>query len=119
MSQYSSPAGLGLLSVGASPQPSGWAWSRRRGAEPDDHRCGYEQARVQEHLMVLRVLVARAELFQTRAVTRWEDGEEDGRPGRRSSTLNSHLVGSDGGTDHAETDHARRALRNVSTGGCS
>ena len=67
--------------------------------------------------MVLRVLVARAELLQTRAVTRWEDGEEDGRPGRRSSTLNSHLVGSNGGTDYAETDHARRALRIVSTGG--
>ena len=65
MSQYSSPAGLGLLSVGASPQPSGWAWSRLRGAEPDDHRCGYEQARVQEHLMVLRVLVARAQLACT------------------------------------------------------
>ena len=27
--------------------------------------------------MVLRVLVARAELFQTLAVTRWEEGEED------------------------------------------
>ena len=40
--------------------------------------------------MVLRVLVARAELFQTRAVTRWEDGEEDRHPGRRSLTLNSH-----------------------------
>ena len=28
--------------------------------------------------MVLRVLVARAELLQTRAVTRWEHCEEDG-----------------------------------------
>ena len=32
---------------------------------------------------------------------------------------NSHLVGSDGGTDHADTDHARHALREVSTGACS
>ena len=71
--------------------------------------------------MALRVLVARAELFRPvrRAVTRWEDSEKDGRPGRRSSTLNSHLVGSDGGTDHAETDHARRVLHDVSTGGYS
>ena len=29
--------------------------------------------------MVVRVLVGRAKLFQTRAVTGWEDGEEDGR----------------------------------------
>ena len=67
--------------------------------------------------MVLRVLVARAELFQTRAVTRWESSEEDGRHGL--SNLSFHLVGSDGGTDHAETDHARHALREVSTGACS
>ena len=77
----------------------------------------FEHTRVQEHLMVLRVLVARAELFQTRAVTRWEGSEEDGRHGL--SNLSFHLVGSDGGTDHAETDHARHALREVSTGACS
>ena len=46
--------------------------------------------RLQVESMVVRVLVGRAELFQTRAVTGWEDGEEDGRPGRRSPTLNSH-----------------------------
>ena len=49
--------------------------------------------------MVARVLVGRAELFQTRDVTGWEDGEEDGRPGRRSPTLNSHNAAFDGGTD--------------------
>ena len=59
----------------------------------------YEQTRVQVESMVARVLVGRAELFQTRAVTGWEDGEEDGRPGRRSPTLNSHHVAFDGDTD--------------------
>ena len=53
--------------------------------------------------MITRVLVGRAKLFQTRAVTGWEDGEEDGlkdgRPGRRSPTLNSHHVAFDGDTD--------------------
>ena len=44
--------------------------------------------------MALRVLVARAELLQTRAVTRWEDGEVDGRLGRRLPTLSSYLVAS-------------------------
>ena len=58
-----------------------------------------EQTRVQVESMVVRVLVGRAKLFQTRAVTGWEDGEEDGRPGRRSPTLNSHHVAFDGDTD--------------------
>ena len=43
--------------------------------------------------------VFTAKLFQTRAVTGWDDGEEDGRPGRRSPTLNSHHVAFVGGTD--------------------
>ena len=94
-----SPAGPGPLVVGASPGPSGWEWSRGLRVEPDHHRCGYEQTRVQVESMVVRVLVGRAKLFQTRAVTGWEDGEEDGRPGRRSPTLNSHHVAFDGGTD--------------------
>ena len=94
-----SPAGPGPLVVGASPGPSGWEWSRGLRVEPDHHRCGYEQTRVQVESMVARVRVGRAELFQTRDVTGWEDGEEDGRPGRRSPTLNSHHVAFDGDTD--------------------
>ena len=38
---------------------------------------------MQVESMVARVLVGCAKLFQTRAVTGWEDGEEDGRPGLR------------------------------------
>ena len=33
------------------------------------------------------------------AVIGWEDGEEDGRPGRRSPTLTSHHDACDGGAD--------------------
>ena len=58
-----SPAGSGLLSVGASPKPSGWEWSRGLRAEPDDHRCGCEQRRVRVESMVVRVLVGRDKLF--------------------------------------------------------
>ena len=58
-----SPAGSGLLSVGASPEPSGWEWSRGLRAEPDDHRCGCEQRRVRVESMVVRVLVGRDKLF--------------------------------------------------------
>ena len=54
---------------------------------------------MQVESMVARVLVGRAELFQTRAVTGWEDGEEDGRPGRRSPTLTSQHDACDGGAD--------------------
>ena len=49
--------------------------------------------------MVVRVLVGRDKLFQTRTVIGWEDGEEDGRPGRRSPTLTSHHDACDGGAD--------------------
>ena len=94
-----SPAGSGPLSVGASTEPSGWEWSRGLRAEPDHHRCGYEQTRVQVESMVVRVLVGRDKLFQTRAVIGWEDGEEDERPDRRSSTLTSHHDACDGGAD--------------------
>ena len=96
-----SPAGPGPLVVGASPGPSGWEWSRGLRVEPDHHRCGYEQTRVQVESMVVRVLVGRDKLFYTRAVTGWEDGEEDGRPGRRSPTLTSHhdYDACDGGAD--------------------
>ena len=48
---------------------------------------------------VVRVLVGRDKLFYIRAVTGWEDGEEDGRPGRRSPTLTSHHDACDGGAD--------------------
>ena len=61
--------------------------------------CGLHPTASHTGGMVARVLVGRAELFQTRAVTGWEDGEEDGRPGRRSPTLNFHHVAFDGGTD--------------------
>ena len=47
--------------------------------------------------MVVRVLVGRDKLFQTLAVIGWEDGEEDGRPGRRSPTLTSYHDACDGG----------------------
>ena len=94
-----SPAGSGPLSVGASTEPSGWEWSRGLRAEPDDHRCGYEQRRVQMESMVVRVLVGRHKLFYIRDMTGWEDGEEDGRPGRRSPTLTSHHDACDGGAD--------------------
>ena len=87
MPPQTSPAGSGPLSVGPSPEPSGWEWSRGLRAEPDDHRRGCEQGRVRVEPMVVRVLVGRDKLFQTRAVIGWEDGEEDGRPGRRSPTL--------------------------------
>ena len=99
MPPQTSPAGSGPLSVGASPEPSGWEWSRGLRAEPDDHRCGCEQRRVRVEPMVVRVLVGRDKLFQTRAVIGWEDGEEDGRPGRRSPTLTSHHDACDGGAD--------------------
>ena len=56
------------------------------------------EAQPTEH-MVVRVLVGRDKLFQTRAVIGWEDGEEDGRPGRRSPTLTSHHDACDGGAD--------------------
>ena len=49
--------------------------------------------------MVVRVLVGRDKLFQSRAVIGWEDGEEDGRPGRRAPTLTSHHDACDGGAD--------------------
>ena len=94
-----SPAGSGPLSVGASTEPSGWEWSRGLRAEPDDHRCGCEQRRVRVESMVVRVLVGRDKLFYTRAVIGWEDGEEDGRPGRRLPTLTSHHDACDGGAD--------------------
>ena len=83
MPPQTSPAGSGPLSVGSSPEPSGWEWSRGLRAEPDDHRCSYEQRHARVESMVVRVLVGRDKLFQTRAVIGWEDGEEDGRPGRR------------------------------------
>jgi hypothetical protein len=35
-------------------------WSRSLRAEPDDHRCGYEHTRVQDHLMLFRVLACRS-----------------------------------------------------------
>ena len=94
-----SPAGSGPLPVGASTEPSCWEWSRGVRAEPDDHRCSYEQRRARVESMVVRVLVGRDKLFQTRAVIGWEDGEEDGRPGRRSPTLTSHHDACDGGAD--------------------
>ena len=83
----------------ASTEPSGWEWSRGVRAEPDDHRCSYEQRRARVESMVVRVLVGRDKLFQTRAVIGWEDGEEDGRPGRLSPTLSSHHDACDGGAD--------------------
>ena len=43
--------------------------------------------------------VGRDKLFQSRAVIGWEDGEEDGRPGRRSPTLTSHHDACHGGAD--------------------
>ena len=49
--------------------------------------------------MVLRVPAARAELFQTRGVIRWNNGGE--RPvddHRTSFPISNHHVGSDGGT---------------------
>ena len=49
--------------------------------------------------MVVQVLVGRDKLFYIRAVTGWEDGEEDGRPGRRSPTLTSDHDACDGGAD--------------------
>ena len=49
--------------------------------------------------MVVRVLVGRDKLFYTCAVTEWEDGEVNGRPGRRSPTLTSHHDACDGGAD--------------------
>ena len=58
-----SPADSGLLSVDASPEPSGWEWSRGLRAEPDDHRCGCERRRVRVESMVVRVLVGRDKLF--------------------------------------------------------
>ena len=99
MPPQTSPAGSGPLLVGPSPEPSGWEWSRGLRAEPDDHRCGYEQRRVQMESMVVRVLVGRHKLFYIRAMTGWEDGEEDGGPGRRSPTLTSHHDACDGGAD--------------------
>ena len=87
MLPQTSPAGSGPLAVGASTEPSGWEWSRGLRAEPDDHRCGCEQRRVQVESMVVRVLVGRDKLLYTRAVTGWEDGEVDGRPGRPSPPI--------------------------------
>ena len=64
-------------------------WSRSLRAEPDDHRCGYEHTRVQDHLMLFRVLAClslalaracRAVVVpdrQTRAMSRWNNGEEE------------------------------------------
>ena len=52
--------------------------------------------------MVVRVLVGRDKLFQTRAVIDWEYGEEDGRPGRRSPTLTSHHDACDGSADSSD-----------------
>ena len=49
--------------------------------------------------LVVRVLIGRDKLFQSRAVIGWEDGEEDGRPGRRSPTLTSQHDAGDGGAD--------------------
>ena len=94
-----SPAGSEPLVVGASTEPSGWEWSRGLRAEPDDHRCGCEQRRVQVESLVVRVLIGRDKLFWTRAVIGWEDGEEDGCPGRRSPTLTSQHDAGDGGAD--------------------
>jgi hypothetical protein len=50
--------------------------------------------------MVLRVPAARAELFQTRGVIRWNNGEEDVLfdDHRTSFPISNHHVGSDGGT---------------------
>ena len=101
MPPQTSPVGSGPLAVGASPEPSGWEWSRGLRAEPDDHRCGCELKGVCEWMesMVVRVLVGRDKLFYTRAMTGWEDGEVDGRPGRRSPTLTSHHDAGDGSAD--------------------
>ena len=46
-----------------------------------------------------KCFVGRDKLFQIRAMIGWEDGEEDGRPGRRSPTLTSHHDACDGGAD--------------------
>ena len=80
-----------------------------------------KKARV--HHIMLQVLVARAELFQsTRAVTRYTGRKmvrrmgvsvDDCRPS--PPTL---LVPKAALSDHVETDHAQRTLRDVS-GGCS
>ena len=99
MLPQTSPAGSGPLLVGPSPEQSGLEWSRGLRAEPDDHRCSYEQRRVRVESMVVRVLVGRDKLFLTIAVIGWEDGEECGRPGRRSPTLSSHHDACDGGAD--------------------
>ena len=83
MPPQTSPAGSGPLSVGSSPEPSGWERSQGLRAEPDDHRRGCEQRRVRVEPMVVRALVGRDKLFYIRAVIGWEDGEEDGHSGRR------------------------------------
>ena len=49
--------------------------------------------------MVVRVLVGRDKLFQSRDMIGWEDGEEYGHSGRRSPTLTSHHDACDGGAD--------------------